>query len=152
MLKTDLHHAVGVLRCLQAVFRFGNRPGHGLFGIEILAGGERVLKMASMNMQRTGDDYGIDIFLVEQSSVVIVCLDVWDYGSRFGKAARIDVRHRHDINIRYSDDLSQQLTTSSADANHADSYPVVCAEHARWIDHQRRCSHCRLFYEITPCN
>ena len=88
-----------------------------------------------MNVQGTSDDHSINIFLLEQTAVVIVRLDVRNHGFRFGEAARINVGHCDQVDIRYGDNLFQQLVTPPADTNHADAHAVVGAEHARWIDH-----------------
>ena len=85
--------------------------------------------MSGVNVQRTSYDHTINLLLVEQTAVVIVGLDVRNHGFRFGEAARIDVGHCDQVDIRYGDNLFQQLAAPPADTNHADSYTVVGAEH-----------------------
>src|SRR5205085_8017136 len=38
MLQTDLHYTIGVLRGLQAILGFRNRPGHRLLGVKVFSG------------------------------------------------------------------------------------------------------------------
>ena len=75
ILQSDLDDAVGFFRCSQAFVGFRNRPGHRLLGIKILAGGQCVEKMPRVNVQRTGDDDGVDIFPFEQAAVIVEGLD-----------------------------------------------------------------------------
>ena len=105
-----------------------------------------------MDVQRTGNDYSVDVLLIQQAAMVVVGLDLGDDGFRFSEATRVDVGHRHHIHVRHGDNLFEQLRATAAHANHANAYTVVGPEHARWIHHQCSGTHGCLLYEVAPCN
>src|SRR5215510_4340721 len=46
MLQPDSDNTIRLLRCLEASLSFGNRPGHSLLAVKILASSERIQKVS----------------------------------------------------------------------------------------------------------
>ena len=54
---------------------FGDRPGHGLFDVNVLTGGEGVEGDAFVQVVWCRDDDGFDVFVVEERTIVLGGLD-----------------------------------------------------------------------------
>ena len=107
VLQPDLHHAARVFGGCQAFVGFGDRPGHGLLGIEILAGSQRVQEMAIVTVQGAGHDDGVDIFHVEQAAIVVEGLNVGNLAFRLVAAAAVDVGHGYEFDVGDGTNLTQ---------------------------------------------
>ena len=151
MLQSDLHDAIRLFRRGQALVGFRNGPRHGLLGIKILAGGERVEKMARVNVQRAGHDDGVDIFHVEQPAMIVECLNAGNFALRLVAAAAVDVGHGHEFHTLHRTNLAQQIVAAIADADHADANAVVRAQHGgSWIRQDSGRSQRSLFHKSAP--
>src|SRR5713226_9090168 len=151
MLQSDLDHPVGFLCRGQALFRFWNRPGHGFFGIEVLACRKRIHKMSRMDVQRTRNYDSVDVLPFKQAAMIVKGLNSGCQLLCFVATPGVDIGDCDELCLGNFKDLLQQVLPATAHTDHAYADAVVGAEHARgWID-QKSCSpQSSLFHEITP--
>src|SRR5205823_8500078 len=67
-------------------------------------------------------------------------------------ATTVDVGHDDEINVGKLSDLIQKIVAPIADANHADSDAIVCAQHpGGGIGEHGRCAQSCLLKKSTSC-
>ena len=90
--------------------------------------------MPRMNVQRARDDHAIDIFHVEQATVVVQRLNTGNFALRLIAAAAIDICHGDQIDIRHFDDLIEKVVPAVANTDHPDPNAIIRAQRTRgWI-------------------
>ena len=152
MLQSDLHDAVGIFRGGQALVDLGNRPRHGLLGVQVFAGGERVEKMPRVNVQRAGDDDGVDIFHVEQAAMIVEGLNAGNFAlspGRDGGCRRRPwprLRRRERARICPSRSLPRSPTPIMPTRMRSFA-PSSCGG---WIRQHSSRSHCGLLQKSAP--
>jgi hypothetical protein len=87
--------------------------------------------MAGMNVQGAGDDHAIDIFHVEQATVVVQRLNTGNLALGLIAAAAIDICHGDQIDIRHFDDLIEKVVPAVSNTNHSDPNAIVRAQRTR---------------------
>jgi hypothetical protein len=130
VLQADLDDTIGFLSSSKALVGFVNRPGHRFFCVEMLSRGERVQEMLRMEVQWSGDYYGVDIFTIQQETVVRERVDLWRKSCGFLATPGVDVRDGDKLRIRKREDLPQKILASGASAYRAHTQPIVRAKHA----------------------
>ena len=109
--------------------------------------------MVLVNVQGAGHDYGIDVFLIEQLTMIVVGANVRRHRLRFSMPSCVDVGDCDQFGIGNGDNLFQQLLAAAADPDHAHAHAVVGSQHAgRWIHHECSGTDCGLFQKVTSKN
>jgi hypothetical protein len=73
----------------------------------MLSRGERVQEMLRMQVQWSGDYYGVDIFTIQQETVVIERVDPWRKSYGFLATPGVDVCDGDKLCIGKGEDLPQ---------------------------------------------
>src|ERR1700757_4773813 len=149
MLQSNLHDTIRLFRCCQALLRLSNGPRHGLLTVEIFPGLEGVEEVSCMNMQRTGHNHCIDVSHLEQATMIVERLDAAGELLRFFSASVVDIGNCDQICVGQGLKLLEEVLSSSSNADHSHSHPVIRAEHSR--GDQSCCAQSRVFHKRTSC-
>src|SRR5579883_1625825 len=115
----------------------------------VLAGCKHVDEMDLVNVQRTSDDDSIDVFAIEQASIIIERIDAGCQLFRFVSAAGVDVSNGDKLRVWYLLHLFEKFLTASADADHPDTHTIVSAKNVGRKSHQGSGSKSSLFHEFA---
>ena len=129
MLQSNLHDAIRVLRRCEALLSFGDRPGHGLFAVEIFAGFESVAEMLSVQMQRRSDNNGVDVFRIEQAAMIVIRLNATGHFFGFIAAAVVNIGDCDQFGVANLLKFLEKVLAASAETDHPHPHAIVGAEH-----------------------
>src|SRR5580658_6965938 len=113
----NLHGELGSLTVGGAhAFGMIYGEGHGLFLVDVLAGFNGVDEVLAMQMLGSGDDDGVDGFVIQKAAMVEICCGAWY--QRFGvfQAFGVDIGEGDEIEIGAGQGPMDQLSAAGADA------------------------------------
>ena len=131
-LVPDLHDALfaGVLVRRAHALGVVHRERHGLFLVDVLAGIERGGEAFGVQMLRGGDQYGIDILVLQQAAIVKVGFGVGRNAFHVFQAAGVDVGRADAFGVGAGDRLAENLGAAGAGSDDADADALVCAKNS----------------------
>jgi hypothetical protein len=129
-LVTDLDGELGRFQIGGAhAFGMVHREGHGLFLVDVLAGFDGMHEVFAMQVLRSGDDNGVDSFIVEQAAMVEIGGGVGDQAFGVFQAFGVDIGEGYEIEIGARESPVDQFDAARAGPDYPDANAVVCAEH-----------------------
>src|SRR5260370_12395468 len=118
MLQSDLDNATRLARGVVAVFGLLDGPDYGRFAERVLAGGDRVQKVASVAMKRRSDDHCINVFQVQEPSMVGESLHAGCQALCLFVAPLVDIGSCDKLDTRKFQRVAQIFLTPSSTTNH----------------------------------
>ena len=111
-------HALGMI----------HRERHGLFLIDVLAGGEGVGEVLAVQVLRGGDEDGVQVLVVEQAMVVQVGPGAGRDRLHGLERLGVHVGGAHTFHVGQGDSLLEDLAAAIANADDADADALVGAQ------------------------
>ena len=126
----DLHRMLAAVFLERGAHAFGvvHRERHGLFLVDMLAGGDRRGEVLAMQVLRRRDQHRVDVLIVQQVAVVQVSLGVGRDLFDVFQPPRIHVGRANAFHVLAGQRLLQDFRAARARADDAEAYTLARAQ------------------------
>jgi len=130
-LHTHLYHAIRTSDGKAHASRVGGIKSHGFFLVDILACLDRGNEIESVLVLGSGNQYGVNGFIVEQAAEISKRLNRGRELLGFFQAASINVSNCDGLGIRRAERVLENVQSAPSGANQPEADTVINAEDIR---------------------